>query len=87
MPKFSLELLFLLVFFILFTTEGLAIDKFIIKYSVFAIAILRLIPTIARLTSNLSQIVYNLKSIEYIKKDIERKKLIIQKKNNKKTDN
>lgn len=85
MPKFSLELLFLLIFFIFFTTDGLAIDKFILKYSVFAIAILRLIPTIARLTSNFSQIVYNLKSIEFIRKDIERKKINYVNKKNKKT--
>jgi len=82
MPKFSLEFLFILIFYIFFTNDTLSIDKFILKYSVFAIAILRLIPSIARLTSNLSQIVYNLKSIEYIKKDIEKKKYRYVKRNN-----
>ncbi len=73
MPKFSLELLFLFLFFIFFINDSLTIDKFILKYSVFAIALIRLIPSVARLTSNISQIIYNLKSIEFIKKDIEKK--------------
>ena len=49
----------------------MTIESFIIKYSVFALAILRLLPVVARLTGNFSQIIYNLKSIEYIKNDIE----------------
>ena len=72
MPKFSLELLFLFIFFVFFINDSLTIDKFILKYSVFAIALIRLIPSVARLTSNISQIIYNLKSVEFIKNDIEK---------------
>ena len=44
MPKFSLEVLFIFLFFIFFINDSLTIDKFILKYSVFAIALIRLIP-------------------------------------------
>ena len=73
MPKFSLELLVLILFFIFFTQEKLSIENFIIKYSVFAVALIRLIPIIARLTGSISQIIYNFKAVDYIEKDLIKK--------------
>ncbi len=70
-PKSLLELMILIFFFLIFVKSNMTIESFIIKYSVFALAILRLLPVVARLTGNFSQIIYNLKSIEYIKNDIE----------------
>ncbi len=69
-PKFIIEVGALIFLFYLFKNDTLAFDKFIIKYSVFIIALLRLIPFFSRLSSYISQIIFNLRSIEYIQKDI-----------------
>lgn len=82
-PKSTLELMILIFFYLIFVKSNMTIESFIIKYSVFALAILRLLPVVARLTGNFSQIIYNLKSIEYIKNDIESFKDKITKNRNK----
>ena len=71
-PKFMFELFLLVFFFIIFKSESKQIDisQFILKYSVFAIGLLRLIPSFAKLSSYFSIILYNLKSIEFIKNDL-----------------
>ncbi len=69
-PKFIIEVGALIFLFYLFKNDDLGFDKFIIKYSVFIIALLRLIPFFSRLSSYISQIIFNLRSIEYIQKDI-----------------
>ena len=71
-PKFMFEFFLLLFFFIIFKSENkeLEITEFILKYSVFAIGLLRLIPSFAKLSSYFSIILYNLKSIEFIKNDL-----------------
>ena len=69
-PKFIIEISALIFLFYLFKNDSVTFDKFIIKYSVFIIALLRLVPFFSRLTSYISQIIFNLRSIEYIKKDI-----------------
>jgi ATP-binding cassette, subfamily B, bacterial PglK len=80
-PKFMFELLLLIFFFILFKSESgqLSINEFIIKYSVFALAMFRLIPSFSRLSSYFTMILYNLHSISYIEKDL-KTNLIIPKK-------
>ena len=71
-PKFMFELFLMIFFFIIFKNESseLNINEFVIKYSVFALALLRLIPSFAKLSSHFSIILYNLKSIDFIKDDL-----------------
>ena len=71
-PKFMFELFILVFFFAVFKSESdqLSINDFLIKYSVFAVAILRLIPSFSRLSSFSSMILYNLHSIKYIENDL-----------------
>ena len=71
-PKFMFEFFLVIFFFILFKNESKNIDinEFVIKYSVFAIGLLRLIPSFAKLSSYSSTILYNLKSIEFIQNDL-----------------
>lgn len=71
-PKFMFELFILIFFFVIFKSESdqLSINDFVIKYSVFAVAILRLIPSFSRLSSFSSMILYNLHSIKYIENDL-----------------
>ena len=74
-PKFIFELSILIFFLFIFKNEipKLSINEFITKYSVFAIALLRLIPNVAKLTSLISTFLYNLKSIEFIKDDLNKR--------------
>ena len=51
-------------------SKNLNINEFVIKYSVFAIGLLRLIPSFAKLSSYSSTILYNLKSIDFIQNDL-----------------
>ena len=71
-PKFMFEFFLLVFFFIIFKSESKQFDisQFVLKYSVFAIGLLRLIPSFAKLSSYFSIILYNLKSIEFIKNDL-----------------
>ena len=71
-PKFLFEFFLIVFFFILFKNESknLNINEFVIKYSVFAIGLLRLIPSFAKLSSYSSTILYNLKSIDFIQNDL-----------------
>jgi len=71
-PKFMFELFILIFFFIVFKSESsqISINEFLIKYSVFAVAILRLIPSFSRLSSYSTMILYNLDSIKYIESDL-----------------
>lgn len=71
-PKFMFEFFLLVFFFIIFKNESdnLNISEFVLKYSIFAIALIRLIPSFSKLSSYFSVILYNLKSIEFIKNDL-----------------
>jgi ABC-type bacteriocin/lantibiotic exporter with double-glycine peptidase domain len=74
-PKFMFEFFLIIFFFIIFKNESseLSISEFVVKYSVFALALLRLIPSFAKLSSYFSLILYNLKSIDFIKDDLKKK--------------
>lgn len=75
-PKFMFEVFLLLLLYIMYRNENGEIDitDFVIKYSVFAIALLRLIPTFSKLSAYFSNIIFNLDSIKFIEKDIGNKK-------------
>ncbi len=74
-PKFMFEFFLIIFFFIIFKNESseLTISEFVVKYSVFALALLRLVPSFAKLSSYFSLILYNLKSIDFIKDDLKKK--------------
>ena len=74
-PKFMFELFVLMLFFVIYKSESsdLSITDFIIKYSTFAVAMLRLIPSFARLSSYSSMMLYNLNSIKFIKNDLNKR--------------
>lgn len=74
-PKFMFEISIVIFFLFIFQNEypKLTMDQFVVKYSVFAIALLRLIPNVAKLSSLLSTFLYNIKSIEFIKDDLKKK--------------
>ena len=71
-PKFMFEFFLVVFFFVLYKSENSStnMSDFLIKYSVFAIGLLRLIPSFSKLSSYSSTILYNLKSIEYIHNDL-----------------
>lgn len=71
-PKFILEFFAILLFFILYKESKLDINQFFLKFSVLALAMLRLIPSFARLSYYATSIVYNFNSIEFIKNDLKR---------------
>ena len=85
-PKFMFEISIVVFFLFIFQNENpkLTMDEFIVKYSVFAIALLRLIPNVAKLSSLLSTFLYNIKSIEFIKNDLIKKIKLDKKENTKK---
>ncbi len=85
-PKFMFEISIVIFFLFIFQNENpkLSMDEFIVKYSVFAIALLRLIPNVAKLSSLLSTFLYNIKSIEFIKNDLIKKIKLDKKENTKK---
>ena len=80
------EISIVIFFLFIFQNENpkLSMDEFIVKYSVFAIALLRLIPNVAKLSSLLSTFLYNIKSIEFIKNDLIKKIKLDKKENTKK---
>ena len=71
-PKFILEFFAIILFFILYKESKLDINQFFLKFSVLALAMLRLIPSFARLSYYTTSIVYNFNSIEFIKNDLKR---------------
>ena len=85
-PKFMFEFFLLVLFYVIYKNEsdGLTINEFVIKYSVFAVALLRLIPSFARLSAFFSMILFNLNSIKFIEHDLDKKTSQIIKKVNKK---
>jgi len=73
-PKFIFEICLLIVFFIIYKNDdnGLDINDFVMKYSVLALALIRLIPSFARLAAYFSMALYNLNSVEYIEEDLKK---------------
>jgi len=71
-PKFILEFFAIILFFILYKESKLEINQFFLKFSVLALAMLRLIPSFAKLSSYATTIIYNFNSIEFIKNDLKR---------------
>ena len=71
-PKFILEFFAIILFFILYKESKLDIDQFFLKFSVLALAMLRLIPSFARLSYYTTSIIYNFNSIEFIKNDLKK---------------
>jgi ABC-type bacteriocin/lantibiotic exporter with double-glycine peptidase domain len=71
-PKFMFEVFLLLLFYIMFRNENgeMNITDFIIKYSVLAIALMRLIPTFSKLSAYFSNIIFNIESVKFIEKDL-----------------
>ena len=71
-PKFILEFFAILLFFFLYEESNLDINEFFLKFSVLALAMLRLIPSFARSSYYVTSIYYNFHSIEFIKDDLNR---------------
>ena len=71
-PKFILEFFAILLFFFLYKVSNLDINEFFLKFSVLALAMLRLIPSFARSSYYITSIYYNFHSIEFIKDDLNR---------------
>jgi ABC-type multidrug transport system ATPase subunit len=57
---------------LLYKESKLDINQFFLKFSVLALAMLRLIPAFARLSYYISNIFYNISSIDFIKDDLNR---------------
>ena len=74
-PKFMFEILLLITFFFIYKndSDGLDINEFVMKYSVLALALVRLIPSFARLSAYFSMALYNLNSIQFIENDLNKK--------------
>lgn len=81
-PKFMFEFFLLLFFFVVYLNESekLSINDFVLKYSVFALALLRLIPSFAKLSSYTSTIIYSIASIKFVNKDLAKKVHDVEKK-------
>ena len=71
-PKFILEFFAIVLFFLLYKESKLDINQFFLKFSVLALAMLRLIPAFTRLSYYISNIFYNISSIDFIKDDLNR---------------
>ena len=76
------EISLLVIFFAIYKndTSSLNINDFVMKYSVLALALIRLIPSFAKLSAHFSWALYNLNSVQYIERDLRKK---LPKKNNK----
>ena len=74
-PKFMFEIFLLITFFVIYKNEsdGLDINAFVMKYSVLALALVRLIPSFARLSAYFSIALYNLNSVQFIEHDLKKK--------------
>jgi len=71
-PKFILEFFAIVLFFLLYKESKLDINQFFLKFSVLALAMLRLIPSFARSSYYITNIFYNINSIDFIKDDLNR---------------
>ena len=73
-PKFMFEISLLVVFFAIYKNDSssLNINDFVMKYSVLALALIRLIPSFARLSAYFSMTLYNLNSVQYIEGDLKK---------------
>jgi ABC-type bacteriocin/lantibiotic exporter with double-glycine peptidase domain len=71
-PKFILEFFAIVLLFLLYKESKLDINQFFLKFSVLALAMLRLIPSFARLSYYITNIFYNINSIDFIKDDLNR---------------
>jgi ATP-binding cassette subfamily B protein len=71
-PKFILEFFAILLFFVLYKESNLDINQFFLKFSVLALAILRLLPSFARISSCITNIFYNFHSIEFIRNNLKK---------------
>jgi ATP-binding cassette subfamily B protein len=71
-PKFILEFFSIIFFFILYKNSNLNINQFFLKYSVLALAMLRLIPSFAKISSYVTTIIYNFHSIKFIQNDLKK---------------
>lgn len=72
-PKFILEFFAIILFFFFYRESKLDISQFFLKFSVLALAMLRLIPSCARISFYITNIFYNFHSIEFIRNDLSRK--------------
>ena len=72
-PKFILEFSAIIFFYFLYTDSNLNINQFFVKFSVLAIAMLRLIPSFSKLSYYTTTILYSMHSIEFIKSDLNKK--------------
>ena len=86
-PKFILEFFAIALFFLLYKESKLDINQFFLKFSVLALAMLRLIPSFARLSYYITNIFYNINSIDFIKDDLNRNFNLDKKKNDYKSIN
>ena len=86
-PKFILEFFAIVLFFLLYKESKLDINQFFLKFSVLALAMLRLIPSLARLSYYITNIFYNINSIDFIKDDLNRNFNLDKKKNDYKSIN
>ena len=66
-PKFILEFFCIIFFFVLYKESSFDVSQFFLKFSVLALAMLRLIPSFSKLTSYITTLLYNFHSIESIK--------------------
>ena len=74
-PKFMFEIFLLIIFFVIYKHEsdGLDINAFVMKYSVLALALVRLIPSFAKLSAYFSIALYNINSVQFIEQDLKKK--------------
>lgn len=71
-PKLILEFFAILFLYILYVESNLDINNFFLKFSVLALAMLRITPSIARISYYITNIFYNFHSIEFIKDDLKK---------------
>lgn len=69
-PKFVFEIFLILFLFVIYKEQSLSIEKFVLEYSVLALALLRMIPSFSKISQNWSMIFYNIKAVEYIESDL-----------------
>jgi len=79
-PKFILEFFCIIFFYILYKESNLDISQFFLKFSVLALATLRLIPSFSRLSSYITTALYNFDSIQSIKYNLNKNIKFVAKK-------
>lgn len=82
-PKFIFEVFIILFFFIIFKNQNLSIDRFLLDYSVLAIALLRMIPSFSKISQSWSMVFYQIKAINFLDYDLSNKLNKIPSKQNK----